>query len=297
MAIDKNSKVKFSVFGGLVYATIVSIHDAEFDFNGTKVAASKTNPIVIIQTPLGQRDVKPLTSLIEVNDEDYSVAIAEVIKTLSHLIGKKDDQTMSKELETIKNEVDSLKKDLEAAKAKLDEISKEKDSLANTVKDAQAKEKLAIDENAQLKAKVADFEKKILSAQRLGIMKGFDFVEGDETKVADEYANMSAEAFEAVKKIAEVAYRKLTEMTKTNLSKLTDQTKTGDPKLTDQTKAEEKAKADLEAEKVKAALEKAEADKKEVVLDPKVNSVADDSLMTGMAKIIGRGKKSKESKK
>lgn len=253
--INKFAKIK--VLGGAAFGKVTSVHTEKFAFDGKDVAASKENPVALIELPSGQTIAEPVSALTVVDDKEYSAAVETLIDALSAKIGrpsfatqKEQSATIAKEIETLKASLATVQAELAQAKKDLDDEKKEK------AKEKEEKEK-AVKKADDLEKEADKIKKEQKSKSRYDELKAIEattLVGATEAACLAVLGDMPDAVYNATKSAATVGFQKITELRKSGKPASTDQTHSDETKSTDAAEILAKAKMEADASLATAGL-------------------------------------------
>lgn len=211
MADLLNKSVKFNVLGGNVFGTVAAVHEADFDFDAKKVKATKESPYAIVDLLSGQKTVVATNSLTVISEDELKSDIKALIQDLSAKAGLVN-------FDTLQTEIDALKAEISTASASLAEVTKTLD--ATNVAKAELEAKLVESDNARkaLADKIVEIEKSEKAKVRASELKSFEALEvvaATDAEALVKLGDMSDEMYSAIKSVAEVSFKKLTQARQT----------------------------------------------------------------------------------
>lgn len=213
MADLLNKSVKFNVLGGNVFGTVAAVHEADFDFDAKKVKATKESPYAIVDLLSGQKTVVATNSLTVISEDELKSDIKALIQDLSAKAGLVN-------FDTLQTEIDALKAEISTASASLAEVTKTLD--ATNIAKAELEAKLVESDNARkaLADKLVEIEKSEKAKVRASELKSFEALEvvaATDAEALVKLGDMSDEMYSAIKSVAEVSFKKLTQARQTTV--------------------------------------------------------------------------------
>lgn len=197
-----NDRVKITVSGGYLFATIKQSNVADFEFEGKNYKATEANPQFVLETVDGGVIVRDSNLCTVIDEDQFKQGVEAIIAELNKKIGQKDNQTMAKEQDKIVAELEQLKAEVLALQSKLAEATKE---VVDTKISLEAKDKSLVEATAKL----ADIAKKEKAKVRADEMRGFKAYDGTDEQAINEFGGMTDEVYAMVKKVAETQFKKM----------------------------------------------------------------------------------------
>jgi hypothetical protein len=200
--------INFNSQGSALCAKVLSEYEADFDYNGEKVQASKENAKLLVEIPGGQKLLVDKSVAAPIEESDFNKQISSLVFSLA-----KTHEVKIMTEDQFKSEVAKL----EAEIAKLNDSLKSSASEVATL--TEAKEKAEKDKEA-MKEEVEKMKRKEMASERLSQVSKLGegavaFVAEDESKAKEDLAEMSDKEFARLVNMVTAAMKKSNQHTMT----------------------------------------------------------------------------------